>query len=403
MDNLLIYLVRSFFCLGTLYIIWWLFMSKDTFFTVNRFYLISSIFLSLLIPIFDFSYISNIGRFSTTYIMDAVTIKPGEIQSIYSNNLSVFQGIIVVYLTGVGIFTIRFFLQLFQLIRLIKRYGISNQDGLKFVFTESNYAPFSFFGLIFLNNKFSRQDLEKIIIHESVHIKQGHSFDLLLLEMLTIVQWFNPFTWLYRNSLKSVHEYLADEGVLLKGVDRINYQDLLLSLTYGIQISDLTNNINKSLIKRRFSMMFKEKSKINSTLKYLLVVPFVIIVLIAFGIKDSTLKAFTPVTQDSVYTKSDVEPSFPGGIKELQKFIISNINYPEESRKNNIEGAVLVTFVVKSNGKIEDIKIKNSVNPELDNEAVRVVKLMPDWIPGEVNGERVDVMASLPFKFRLSN
>ena len=214
MDFLLIYLARSFFCLGILYLIWWLFMSKDTFFTVNRYYLMSSIFLSLLIPLFDFSSITNFGGISTAIVLQAVTIKPEEIQNVYTNNLSVFQVIVVVYLTGVVIFTIRFFIQIFQLLTLIKRFGISKKDGLKYVLTDSNYAPFSFFGLIFLNSKFNEQDVEKIIVHESVHIRQGHSFDLFLLELLTILHWFNPFTWLYRSSLKSIHEYLADEGVL---------------------------------------------------------------------------------------------------------------------------------------------------------------------------------------------
>lgn len=401
MDFLLIYLVRSFFCLGILYFIWWLFMSKDTFFTVNRYYLMSSIFLSLLIPLFDFSSITNFGRISTAIVMQAVTIKPEEIQNVYTNNLSVFQVIVVVYLTGVVIFTIRFFIQLFQLLLLVKRYGISKKDGLKFVFTDSNYAPFSFFGLVFLNCKFNDDDLEKIVVHESVHIKQRHNYDLLLLEILTILHWFNPFTWLYRSSLKSIHEYLADEGVLLKGIDRFNYQELLLSLSLGIQVNDLTNNIHKSLIKRRFSVMLQEKSNLTSSLKYLLILPFALILLISFGMNDSTLKAFSFEGMDSIYTKIDVEPSFIGGEKELMKFLKSNVKYPEECRKNKIQGTVIVAFMVKENGKIDDIQISNSVNQELDNESIRVIKLLPDWEPGKMNGKPVKTKMSIPFKFKL--
>jgi TonB family protein len=376
-------------------------MSKDTFFTVNRYYLTSSIFFSLTLPLFDFSAVTGFGNVTTTIMMQVITVKPDEMQSIYNSNLSLFQVIVVVYFTGVAIFTIRFFLQIFQLLGLIKRYGITKNDGLKFVFTDSNYAPFSFFGLVFLNSKFNKDDLEKIITHEKIHIRQWHSFDLIVLEVLTIVQWFNPFTWLYRSSLKSTHEFLADEGVLLKGFDRFSYQELLLSLSLGIQVNDLTNNIHKSLIKRRFSAMLQEKSTINSSLKYLLILPIALILLISFGVNDSTLKAFPFDGKDSVCTKPDIEPSFAGGIKALQKFIISNVKYPEECRKNKIEGDIVVDFIVRKNGKIDEIKVSKSVNPELDKEAIRVVSLMPDWVPGQLNGNSVDVKISIPFKFKL--
>lgn len=401
MENILIYLVRSFICLGVLYTVWWLFMSNDTFFTVSRFYLTSSVFLSLLVPLVDFASFTNFGKLPTAIMMQAVTIKPEEIQNVYSNNLSFFQVIVVVYLTGVAIFTIRFLIQLFQLLGLMRKYGISKKDGLRFVFTDSNYAPFSFFGLIFLNSRFSEQDLEKIIIHESVHIKQRHSIDLLLIELLTIIQWFNPFTWFYRKSIKSIHEYLADEGVLFRGIDRFNYQELLLSLSLGVQVNDLTNNIHKSLIKRRFSVMVQEKSNLNSSLKYLLILPAAIILLLTFGMNDSTLKTNLNFGIDSVYVNTDVEPSFPGGSKELQKFLISNIKYPKDSKEKGIQGVVKVEFVVTDEGKIEDTKVIKSVNPELDNESVRVVKLMPDWEPGQLKGKLVNTRIIIPFYYKL--
>ena len=384
-------------------------MSKDTFFSVNRFYLMSSVFLSLLLPLFDLSAVTNFSRISTAIMMQAVTVKSEEIQNIYTSNLSLLQVVVVVYLTGVTIFFIRFVIQVVQLLRLIRRYGISKKEGLKFVLTDSNYAPFSFFGLIFLNSKFSDLDMEKIIVHESIHIKQGHSFDLLLLEILTILQWYNPFTWLYRRSLKSIHEYLADEGVLLKGIDRFNYQELLLSMSLGIQVNDLTNNIHKSLIKRRFSMMFQEKSNINSSLKYFLILPVALFLLVTFGMNDSTLKTFSFDVQDSVYTNLEIMPEYVGGVKALQQFIISNVKYPEECRKNKIEGTVAIDFIVRKTGKIENITVAKSQpdkealseNPEFEKEAIRVISLMSDWIPGMLNNKPVDTKLSIPFRFKL--
>jgi len=401
MDNLLIYLVRSFICLGILYLAWWLFMRKDTFFAINRYYLFTSILFSLLLPLFDFSSLTSFGSKSTRMILDTITVKPDDIQTVFFSNLTLFQTLTVIYLTGVGIFAIRFLIQLLQIYRMIKKYGISKTEGVKIVFTDSNYTPFSFFGLIFLNSKFSEEDIEKIVIHEKVHIDQRHSVDLILLELLTIMQWFNPFTWFYRKSLKSIHEYLADEGVLLKGFDKSGYQQLLLSMSLGIQVNDLTNNIHKSFIKRRFSMMNREKSNISSSLKYAVLLPFALTALILFGINDLPSKTPVLVIADSVYVNPDVMASFPGGEKALQKFIISNVKYPENCKENKIQGKVIVDFTVTKTGKIENIRISLSANPELDNEGMRVIGLMPDWNPGKLNGKAVDTKMSMPFNFKL--
>lgn len=401
MDNLLIYLIRSFICLGVLYLVWWAFMRKDTFFTINRYYLFASILFSLILPVFNFSAITSFGSISTRILLDAITVKPEELRTAFLSNLSAFQVITVVYLTGVAIFSIRFLIQLVQIYRLIKKYGISRREGIKIVFTDSNYAPFSFFGLIFLNSKFNEEDIEKIVIHEKVHIDQRHSVDLILLELLTIMQWFNPFTWLYRKSLKSIHEFLADEGVLLKGFDKFGYQQLLLSMSLGIQVNDLTNNIHKSIIKRRFSMMNREKSNISSSLKYAVLLPFALAALILFGINDLPSKTPVLIIPDSVYVNPDVMPQFPGGEKALQKFIISNIKYPEICRENKIQGKVVIDFTVTKSGKVENIKVSYSAHPEMDKEGMRVVGLMPDWSPGKIKGNVVDVKMSMPFNFKL--
>lgn len=401
MDNLLIYLARSFICLGILYLAWWAFMRKDTFFTINRYYLFASILFSLILPAFNFSAITSFGSISTRILLDAITVKPEELHTAFLSNLSAFQVITVVYLTGVAIFSIRFLIQLVQIYRLITKYGISRREGIKIVFTDSNYAPFSFFGLIFLNSKFNEEDIEKIVIHEKVHIDQRHSVDLILLELLTIIQWFNPFTWLYRKSLKSIHEFLADEGVLLKGFDKFGYQQLLLSMSLGIQVNDLTNNIHKSIIKRRFTMMNREKSNISSSLKYAVLLPFALTALILFGINDLPSKTPVLIISDSVYVNPDVMPLFPGGEKALQKFLISNVKYPEICRENKIQGKVVVDFTVTKSGKVENIKVSLSAHPEMDKEGMRVIGLMPDWSPGQIKGNVVDVKMSMPFNFKL--
>ena len=110
-----------------------------------------------------------------------------------------------------------------------------------------------------------------------------------------------------------------------------------------------------------------------------------------------------PVIQDGeVFTVVEEMPQFPGGMAEAMKFLAKNINYPVESQKTKIEGRVIVQFVVKENGKVADIKVMRGVSPELDAEAIRVVGLMPDWIPGKQRGKAVDVKFTMPIMFRLS-
>ncbi len=230
MNNLILYLLQSGISLILLYAIYWLFLRKDTFHMVNRIYLIMTIIFSLLFPLLQINVPFYSNEQSTFVVMlEAVTINATSLQTTLSNHLTTFQIIAIIYLTGACIFLIRFLFQLGQLLAMVRKYGISHDEGLHIVFINRNYAPFSFFNLIFINRKELNQgNIKEIITHEQVHIRQRHSVDLIIIELMTIVQWFNPLVWLYRNSIKSIHEYLADEGVLVRGFDAINYQSLLL-------------------------------------------------------------------------------------------------------------------------------------------------------------------------------
>jgi beta-lactamase regulating signal transducer with metallopeptidase domain len=148
-----------------------------------------------------------------------------------------------------------------QLLLLVRKYGVTRSEGLRLVLIHREYSPFSFFNLIFINTKdYQPGQLREIIEHEKVHIRQRHTLDLFLLEFMTILQWFNPFIWMYRHSVKGIHEFLADEGVLLAGHGISEYQQRLLNQAMGIQLNDMTNTFNHSLLKRRFIMMTKKRS-----------------------------------------------------------------------------------------------------------------------------------------------
>jgi len=427
MDAFVIYLIQSALCLGSLYLIYWFFLKKDTFFTANRFYLISSIILSFVLPMFKVPVFYDNSDVVYVVALEAITVTADKIENGIAQNLTLYQSVLIVYLTGASIFLLRFIFQLLQLAFLIRKFGVTKLDGLKIVKINSKYSPFSYFNFIFLNEQnFNDKNLKNILDHEKIHIRQKHSVDLIILEALTIIQWFNPFIWLYKTSLKGIHEYLADEGLLAGGMNKTNYQNLLLSHTVGLQINDLTNNFNQSLIKKRFIMMTKMQSKKFARLKMLLVIPMTALLILCFTFnfnKNLIGQSSTETTeliktesvvdlpqdvkkeqqQENIFTVVEVDAEYVGGEKARVAFLSKNIKYPEEARKNGIQGRVHVTFVVEKDGSITNVRIAKGIGYGCDEEAVRVIKLMPNWIPGKQRGEPVRVQFNLPIVFTLDS
>ncbi len=431
MNDFLIYIIQSGLCLGALYLIYSIFLRKDTFFSANRFYLISSLLLSFILPLFKVPVIYENPEVVYVVMLDTITVTTQNIETELANNLSLYQGIFIVYLTGAAIFFLRFVFQILQLFFMIRMFGVSKVDGLKIVKTNSKYSPFSYFNYIFLNEKnLGDKDLKSIIEHEKIHISQKHSVDLILLEFLTIFQWFNPFMWFYKISIKGIHEFLADEGLLAGGMSKINYQGLLLNQTVGIQVNDLTNNFNQSLIKKRFIMMTKLQSKKTARLKILLVLPVTAILITFFAISCKQKEVIEEKTTDEVVEiqsttksteavealetkdkKSDelifavVEdmPTFPGGSKARLSYLSQNIRYPEIARKEGIQGRVYVTFVIEKDGSVDNVRILRGIGFGCDEEAVRVVSSMPKWNPGKQRGQAVRVQFNLPIRFYLND
>jgi TonB family protein len=268
------------------------------------------------------------------------------------------------------------------------------------------------------NNIMDKKQLEKIINHEQIHIRQKHSIDIILFEIFAIVQWFNPFIWFYKSTIKNVHEYLADQGVLSKGHDRKDYQNLLLHQTFGFQFNFISNNLNKSLIKRRFNMMSKPKTKKYMLIKMAFILPVAVLIsfifssaitkqVVAQSDKATVVVKSTSNTQDPqkdpVFTVVEQLPEYPGGEEARIKFIGDNINYPKEAVKNGITGTVYVTFIIEKDGSISNVKVLRGIGGGCDEEAVRVISIMPNWKPGLQGGQPVRVQFNMPIKFDLND
>jgi TonB family protein len=356
------------------------------------------------------------GNTINTILLPEITFYQDVINQSNSSIFSFLTVILDTYLLITGFLLVRLLIQILHILRL---YIISQNynENSTIIYTD-DHPPFSFFNLIFINKNNSSDDIDKIILHESVHVNQFHTLDILLVEIICIFHWFNPFIWLYKASFREIHEYLADEGVISKGCDKKGYQTLMLSVATGINDWKPINNFN-SLIKKRMIMMSKQKSTNSSLIKYALVLPVIGILWLipsikieksfAMNLKPVSLKVAPvlltiPQSKEEVFEVVENQPEYIGGQKAMTDFLIKNVNYPENERKNGIEGTVYVSFIVEKDGAVTGVKAIRGVNASLDNEAIRVVKLMSKkWKPGTQKGKAVRVQFNLPIKFKLSN
>ncbi|MDD2725978.1 MAG: TonB family protein [Proteiniphilum sp.] len=311
---------------------------------------------------------------------------------------------------------------------------------------KDDITPFSFFNLIFIHtDKHSDAELTQILLHEQTHVRQLHSVDILLIESLTLLFWWNPFVWLMKREMAMNLEYLADQGVLMCGVNSREYQYHLLRLTYQETAVPIVNNFNVSQLKQRIMMMNQSKSPAYKVGRYLLVLPLVVLFLTANSIyaaqrepADDETKMLNPAVaelrqeqlsvdnmltpelmqaeledqslqqpppekkEEEIFVIVENQPEFPGGMGALMKLIGDSIRYPVEAQQKGIQGRVICNFVVMKDGSISDLQIVRGVDPLLDAEALRVLKLMPDWKPGKQRGQAVNVRFTLPVVFRLS-
>ena len=278
MDSFFQYLLESAVCLALFYSIFWALMKNETFFGLNRFYLIFSLFASFLIPLFN---ITSPFRTQPPIVDPYGFSTSGDVSASGFNLLAL---LILIYLLGVAVLLMRFGYQLFYLFHTAKKCGIKKTNGFRFIFMDNDITPFSFFNYVFLNkSKMSGQDFNRIVSHELIHIKQYHSIDILIMELVTIFHWFNPFVWPYKKSLKETHEYLADNGVIAQGCSPTRYQMLIVEQHVGVKLFEFANNFKHSQIKRRITMMTKIKSKSWAKLKVLLILPLASLLVLAFA------------------------------------------------------------------------------------------------------------------------
>ena len=453
------YFLQTNCCWIVLYLFYFLVLRRETFFTTNRFFLLGSIVFGLIFPFIDFSHWAILTRDSTAsaiaqpfnLTVNQLGYTLEEIVVTADPNVFTSTGTILtaIYLSVVLFLTVRLFYGVHVLWRLKKRSKIEKKHGYKLIKTATLHLPFSFFNGLYWSEKLdlSKADHDRILRHELTHIQQHHSIDIIILEVISILFWFNPVVWFYRKSIRNTHEYLADQNVLVESKKKQYGQLLLRQMQSGIAFS-LANNFNHSQLKKRFNMMNQNKSSRLALTKYLWAIPLFVILFLAFKASDVTQNIASiptmsitnvesstsaisqvnipaPLTAtvifseketpgDSIYQKVDQMPFYPGcsDISDLEerrdcandkmlRSIYTQIRYPELARKTGTQGVVVIQFVVDKSGKIKNPKLLRRIGQGCDLEVLRVVQTMPDWDPGIHKGKPVNVYFNLPVKFKL--
>ncbi|HZW37822.1 MAG TPA: M56 family metallopeptidase [Ignavibacteriaceae bacterium] len=366
---------------------------------LNRFYLLSSLVLSLILPLIKLDlFDSNINVYK-------VNLNPINITEVVNKTFPIDYNIILMYsyLSISLILLMNLAIKIFRLLYLYKRSEKKYVEGLNAAIINQNISPFSFFNMIFLPyDLLIINNLKNIITHEQIHSKYFHSIDNLFLEVVKTFYWFNPVIWFYRKELKAVNEFFADKKVLENDANINQYKEELFTLAFNLSGSVITNSFN-SLLKRRLTML-STKSLKERKYRFAFLIPIIFIAVLSLNFittGSSSMIINLNYHQDSVYTEPEVMPEYPGGQKALIDYMINNIKYPEVEKKAGIQGKVLVEFVIEKDGSITNVKIKEAVHEGLDAEALRVISGMPKWKPGTAKGEPVRTEMILPIMFAL--
>ena len=547
MTEFLIYDLKVAVLIAAFYFCYRLLMERETMHRLNRIVLLSSILLSLILPLCVITLHKTI-EVAPLQVVDhpelvitelgTISAEESVTPSIETNTTdlvkNIFQPsiIFVIFMIGVVcrlLYIANSFRHLRRMIKDSEQHSL--EDGVTLAVVDLPVAPFSWMHTIVL----SRIDYEEcnpsILAHERGHIRQHHSWDIVFVEVLTALQWFNPVVWLLRRDLRTVHEYEADASVLSSGSDMSQYIQLLMRKATGTKACILANGINNSTIKKRINMMLLNKSPRRNSLKLLALLPIVGVTLalnaetvtdfvykndepqkqvpIKKGKKSATIKTgnnqavevveiIEPksidkdkiviseqqekepnaavlilntkqegeepllilddkiatidqvralprdavarvatmrekaairsygekakhgaliittgkhqkeidkelIGQPDVFDKVDEMPQFPGGMPAMMQYLSSNIRYPEDAKEAGAQGRVIVSFIVEKDGSISNAKVTKPTYSSLDEEALRLVSAMPNFIPGKQNGEAVRVKYSFPVSFRLGS
>lgn len=277
---------------------------RETFYHFNRMYILGAMFISLIVPALNIhlnapvaQLENNFSEVSHAFMDFSETVE--FVKASATEKVASVSMIPYLLILGMLIALVRVGYQLFSIYKNINKYEVKNRGKYHYVLIDQHQSTHSFFNYIFVHkSEFQKKRMKDVLLHEQIHADQGYSVDLLFIGFLSILQWFNPFIYLFKRALVETHEFQADQAVIRQGIDQNQYQRLLLEHARSVVMTGLTSSFNQSIIKNRLKMMNKIKSSNKAIIKYLMVFPVVFFVGIIFAISqekidDSIVEVFT--------------------------------------------------------------------------------------------------------------
>ncbi|QHT67693.1 M56 family metallopeptidase [Rhodocytophaga rosea] len=453
---LLNYLLEASICLAVFYAFYYLVLRRERFFAYNRIFILFAVLFSLLIPVMEIPlsrqaiYLSqqpDIDRYIAFIPFKENLATPVIIQTTEVSTLSfrdfVFYGYSMVVLFLLG----RLFFQIMYLYRMAGKSG-KKKVGYTLIPTMGKLPTFSFFHWIFWNNTQALSATEENLIlqHELVHIRQKHSWETMLLELLKIIFWLNPAIYLLKQAMQEVHEYLADQQVLQNTASSA-YIQLLVKQQLHLFNFSFTHSFNRSQLNKRIAMIQSVRNSAKPAVwKLAFALPILATLLFMYSCKTSEITEPKPTALANakgvyrlgevvvvgyysnkpdikeiqldetitgygtsekkpvieVYNQAEIMPEPVNGMSSFQHYIRQNIQHLLRANKT-VQGRVWVQFTVNTDGSLSDISVVKSPDASYNEEIIAVIKNAPAWKSGKQNGESVAVRKTVPISFGTSN
>lgn len=349
---MLIYILKFSACLAIFLLFYKLFLEKESIHEFKRFYLIGALGLAFIIPLITF----------TEFVESYATLQSVNMESLFINTNSPTNHFSMVlwsvYGFGVLIFGVLFLKNLIEILFKIRQNIKVKNNRITNVLLQSSVIPHTFFRYIFLNrHKFeTRQIPKEVLIHEETHAVQKHSFDILILEVLQVIFWFNPLIYIVKKSIKLNHEFLADKAVLNKGIDTSRYQNILLEFSSHSFQPRLANAINYSSIKKRFTIMKTQTTRKSAWVRSILFLPLLAIVLISFSSREIVKKDNR--TESEIQATALQEKATRKMVVEYNALAKKYNSQPEDNREIELKDLKRMKYIYHTMSDIQRAKAK---------------------------------------------
>ena len=406
MTAFLFYILKVIICSALFAGCYWWTLRNGRFYQWNRFYIVSSVALSIIIPLLNVPLSAQYMMPATTGYVTLFAIDPSELVAVPAQPKPF--SVSWIWLVGMSCASIAFFLfvkeviSFVRILRLKRRAERIRLPEAVLYCTDDAAAPFTFFRTIFWKKGISVDSGEGrcMFRHELAHVRLGHSWDKALMQLVCCLFWMNPFFMLFRRELELVHEFAADSESIGDG-NTEELSSLILCTLYPNHYRDFTSRFFQSNIKRRIFMISKNKKSSMSMLRKMSIIPVALVAMYLFACNNGGSQSEgDSAILTSVLVKEDTQPI--GNVNEFIEYVKSKIVYPPAAQENGISGSVIVEFTIEEDGSVTNVKLFRGVDPLLDNELLRVVNSSPKWTPGKDRGKTEKEKYTFGHNFRLN-